>query len=345
MPRMIPIKQLQGFQKLHDGVPIGKLSCFYGPPEGAKSTICGKLAVECAMALDGNVLVFDTENSADSYEAWVEAWEETFEVDINFIEMAVEVDSNNQKTKRKYEVGWDILAGEEDKDLMNIFVLSCPDIRDILIAHGRGVEVAFSDNAESGKTKLIPQGDAWVRQTEEAPFYKFCKAHNIKAIVYDSITNPLNENTDSQENLPVRAKMTQIWLNMVQRCAAKLQLPIFCIFHESKNDAGAFSKGLKMQGGKAVGYTAKYVTYMLKEMEKYILPGHATRPDKTIISHPDARAAWVSRNPRNKSWKEVVYFELSDASINDLDAGSSKSSKKTTTRKTTRKVTKTPKED
>ncbi len=312
----IPVKHLKGFQELHHGIPVGTITGIVGPPGAGKSTLAMELGIEASMHLDGDLLVFDTENSWHTYKALRKAMERKFDVPINIVRLKPRIESNDQKTNRQYKVGWNVYKGEPSKDSLNLYVLHCPDIQDILIAHGRGMEMKLSDKADSGKIKAVPQGDAWARTIHEAPFFKFVKEANVRCIVYDSLTNPLDEFTAVTENFPARTDMTQAWMIQIHKLAAELEMPVIMTLHESRNDAGAYSKDLKVQGGKGVLYNVKFVCYLLARMEKGLLPSSAARP---IEIASDERALYLMRHPEHRPWQDMAYLRLTENGLVDRE--------------------------
>jgi hypothetical protein len=310
---VIEIKHLKGFQKLSGGLEVGSITGFFGPAFAGKSTVMFELGIEAAMALDGDMLVFDTESSWPCYKALRKKMERKFDVPVNIVRMKPHVIDNQQKTNRQFKVDWSIYRGSPDKETLNVYILLCPDIKDILLAHGRGMDLIPSDNAESGKMKAIPQRDGWARTIRDAPFYKFCEETNIKCVIYDSMTNPLNELTAVSENFPARTDLNAAWFNQIHKLAAELEIPVIVGMHESRKDGG-FSKDLKVKGGSTVLYNTKTVYYILRDMVKGLLPASATKP-KPLAD--DQRAMYIYRHPDKKPWLDVEYFTLTDSGMID----------------------------
>lgn len=312
---VIEIQHMKGFQRLSGGIERGSITGFFGPPFAGKSTALFELSCECAMKLDGDMLVFDTESSWPSYKALRKKMERKFNVPVNIVRMKPHIEDNRQKTNRQFKVDWSIYRGKPDPETLNVYILLCPDIQDILIAHGKGMDLLPSDNAESGKMKAIPQKQAWARTIFDAPFYKFCQEANIKCIIYDSMTNPLTELTAVSENFPARTDLNSIWFNQIHKLAAELEIPILVALHESRNETG-FSKGLKVKGGAAVLYNVKTVFYLLRDHVKGLLPGSANKPRGLA---DDERAMYIMRHPDKKPWQDVEYFTLTDDGLVDVE--------------------------
>lgn len=313
---LIKIHHLKGFQRLsRGGIEKGSVTAFFGPPFAGKSTVLFELGIEAAMATDGDMLVFDTESSWPSYKALRKKMERKFNVPVNIVRMKPHIEDNRQKTNRQFKVDWSIYRGKPDPETLNVYILLCPDIQDILLAHGKAMEINISDNAESGKMTAAPQKQGWVRTIFDAPFYKFCKEANIKCVIYDSMTNPMNEFTTLAQNFPGRTDFNAIWFNQIHKIAAELEIPILMALHESRKDSG-FSKDLKVKGGSVVLYNTKTVYYILREMVKGLLPASATKP---IGLADDERAMYVMRHPDKKPWQDVEYFTLTDDGLVDKE--------------------------
>jgi hypothetical protein len=312
---LIEVTTLKGFQRLSAGIERGELMGVFGPAFAGKTTLLFDLGCQAAMTLEGDLLVFDTESSRRTYKALRKKMERKYNVPVNIVLMKPHISDNRQKTNRQFKVDWEIYRGKPDKETLNVYILLCPDIQDILIAHGRGMDVMPSDNAESGKMKATPQRQAWARTIRDAPFVKFCLEANIKCIIYDSMTNPVTELTAVSENFPARTDLNAAWFIQLHKVAADMDIPIMCSLHESRNPTG-FSKGLNIKGGATVLYQMKTVYYLMRDHVKGLLPASATRPDALA---DDERALYIFRHPDKKPWQDVEYFTLTDNGLVDKE--------------------------
>jgi len=312
----IPIEKSPNFQALHKGIPYNTITAFFGPAFAGKSTFMAQLGCEVALARDGDLLVFDTENSLHTYVERREALEKMFDVTINIVRLKPRIEHDGKKTKRVFSVDWSMHPEDEvDKEALNLYVMHCPDIDDILVAHGRGMDIKISDKADSGKMQAVPQVNAWTK-TADAPFVRFIQEAGIKCVIYDSLTNPLNTFVATSANFPGRADMSQAWMNQLHNLAALLDMPILVSMHESRNDSDPISKQLKPQGGKTVLYGTKYVTYMMVKNARGLLPSSATKPRQLADGE---RAMLLFRHSAKKPWADVAYFELTDDGLVDME--------------------------
>jgi len=312
----IPIEQLPGYQTLTGGVPCGTVTGFLGAPQAGKTALCFQLGVEVCNTQAGNFMVFDTENKFHQHLELVRMLSERFEKPLNLVRVKASVKvvtkkDSKGKEERRYDAKWE-MEDEVDPDAINIFTVHTPDIKPITIMHGRGVELEIYDSGKF-KVKMIP--DAWAPEIEDSLLAKFIEKHNVKCLLYDSITNPLDEIPAVGENFPARADLTQVWLLQIHKLAAHYNLPILATVHESKNETGLFSKDLKLEGGKAVGYNLGFVVYCLLRNEKGLLPGSAAKPH-TLAS--DERAIFLARHPGRKPWAEIRYLTLTDSGLYDV---------------------------
>lgn len=313
----IPITSLPSLQELIGGIPRGTILAALGAPGSCKTTLFTQLSCEVAKAEKGNVLVFDTENSFHSYLELAGGLSSLLDLDLNVVRVRGNIVKSGNAKEPKYEVDWEY-EDEVDPKATNIFVVHCPDITPLSVMWGRGVELKIY---ESGKFKVMMMPGAFAASIEDSPIAQFFVKNKCRTILIDSITNPLDELPAVGENFPARADLTQTWMIQIHKMAAFYNIPVFATFHESKNDTNPFSKQLKVEGGKGVGYNLKFILYMLRENEMGLLPKAAVKP-KTLPS--DERAIFVVRHgsTRVRPWKQIKYVTISDKGLLDGEAGS-----------------------
>jgi len=301
----IPTPNLPGFQAMFKGVPDRAITAFLGAPGACKSMMAFQLAVEVALQREGNIVIFDTENNWQQYTELAAGLNVRLGTSLNPVLVRGAVKETGQKESRKLSIEWEFESEPVD-GATNIFVIQEPDFEPISVLHGRASNLKIF---ESGKFKSIMDDAGWIANILEAPICQFLDSYNVKTILYDSITNPLDEIPAVGENFPARADMTQSWMIQIQKIAARYKMPILATFHESKNDTNPFAKSLKIEGGKGVAYNVKFCVYLLVQNEPGLLPKGAakSRPLAT-----DERAMFIARHAGRGPWRSVTYFQISE---------------------------------
>lgn len=299
----LPVEGLDAFQDLFKGIPVGAITALLGAPGACKSTLGMQLLVEVCKSQQGNVLIFDTENSYHTYFELAAGLQARYEVPLNVVCVSATVKRVGDKKNARDEIVWELEDDVDDK-AHNIFVVHAPDFVPLSVIHGRGSSMSIYD---SGKFKSKMTKEGWIDDPEDYPITQFVSQMGIKAILYDSITNPLDEIPAVSENFPARADMTQSWMIQIQKVAAKFKLPVIAAFHESKNDTDTFAKGLKIEGGKGVAYNIKFCLYMLVRNEMGLLPKGVQKPRPLARGQ---RALFVVRHPGKKPWGKVRYVDI-----------------------------------
>lgn len=308
----IPTEKTPFFQDLMGGLPRATITGFLGAPEACKTMLSTQVAVEGALAEGGNVLILDTENKFHQHFHLTPALAERFGNDLNLVRVGYSVETKGSGDNKTETVEWELQSGVDPK-ATNIFLIHCPDVRPISTMLGRGFEFK---NFDSGKYKVMVKPGGIVDPPEETPLGQFLAKYKIAVVVYDSFTNPTDEIPAVGENLPARTDLSQILMLQWHKLAEIFDIPVLMTFHESKNETNPFSKQLKYEGGKSVGYGIPYWVYLLKANEMGLLPKAATKP-KTLAS--DQRAMYVARHAdlNRRPWKQVRYFTINSTGLVD----------------------------
>lgn len=308
----IPTPKTKAFNDLVGGIPVGTITSFLGAPESCKTVTATQLAVEAAVAGEGNLLIFDTENKFHQHLGLASGLSERFNADITLVRVSGEKRETGSGDTKKTTIDWEF-EDEPNPNGTNIFIVHCPDLIELSIMFGRGI---LLEVFESGKYKVKIDSSAVCTDITKSPIGQFLTKHNIKALVVDSFTNPFDIIPAVGENFPARADATQIWMIQMHNIAYKFHLPILVTLHESKNDTSPFSKQLKYEGGKGVGYNLPFIIYLLKVNEIGLLPKSAAKP-KTLAS--SERAMFIARHGSNtiKPWAEVRYLKVGDTGMSD----------------------------
>lgn len=308
---LAPLQTLLG-----KGLARGSLTALFGPPEAGKSSLASQIATDVAIreggeGAPGNFLVFETELKPLTYVEMVSSLEACFGVGVNIIRCKAEVFNKGSKTTPVWNAKF-AYDGKAKKGAVNLYLLSCPDLVPIMHLHGRGI---FWDiSSASGKIKIGLENGSFAKNIAESPLGAFVKENDIKAVVYDSITNPLDEIPAVGENFPARSDATQLWMIQVQKLANHFNIPVIAIAHESKNETNPFSLQLKVEGGKGVGYNLGCTLYLAPSPPG--TPWGAILPKGSGISPGplplEARHVFLMRQYGERGWKRFVSIERTD---------------------------------
>lgn len=305
--------EIAGIQKLLGGIPVGTVTAVYGAPEAGKSTLTAQLGVEFAVAHDGNAMIHDTELNQHTFVPLMQRLKARFGEDFLLTRVKPIVSKKKSKNEdERYEVEWKFLTPAPSKGQRCLFLIQSPDIHDITHLYGRGALIQVS---EGGKVDIDLLTGSWAATPGDIPLGRFMDEHNVKSLVIDSVTNPLDEIPAKTKNFPGRSDLTQLWLIQAMKLAWHRDMPVFIVAHETKNDAGAFSKELDIEGGKGVRYNVKHVLYVLIKNERGLLPGNAERPTKQLAD--TGRYVYGHRVPGKKSWGHYAMLDLTERGFDD----------------------------
>lgn len=253
------------------------VTAIFGPPEAGKSTLGAQVWTEYAMNKKGNVAILDTELNEHTFEAVAEMLSKRWGEPVNYIPVLPEVtrgandDSDGgKKGGKKFSVKWEF-EEKPRKGATNILLIQCPEIQDITALVGRAVDIKVTPGGKVEIDHLDGVG-AWARSIDDSPLAQFIAENDVKSMMIDSVTNPLDEIAAKTKNFPGRSDLTQLWLVQTGKIAWKFRMPVLAVAHESKNEADGFDKGLKIEGGKGVRYNVKHVLYLMDGNEPGLLP-------------------------------------------------------------------------
>lgn len=289
--------ELEPWQQLVRGIPLSTITGLFGPAASGKSTLGAQLLLEHAVRKGHNVAAFDTELSIHTFADLVPRLSDRYGADIGMVKVTPNID----QSKKTPSVTWEMDdTGEHD---VTFYVVFCPDITPILILHGRGAEV---DISKKGKIEAKSLRGTWTARGHE-PFSQFIADHGVGSVLYDSVTNPLNEITTNQSNFPGRTDFTQLWLIQAQKAVAWAHdIPVFATFHESANPANPFYRGLVIKGGVAVEYAVKHQIYFMSRKDNALTPSGAPKAPELADT---GVSLWLARHPSEAPWKRWVSID------------------------------------
>jgi len=291
---------LKGFNELVGGLPIGSPMSIYGPHQAGKTILLSQLGYDVTRQLGGNMLIVDDEGSGFSYMAWKDIFDKRFNVSTNLVFARI---SQVEKGAYKLET--------YPKQMPSGHCMIIADVRGIekiLALHGRHCRLEIKGD----KLALTPVEDGWVSDIRNTPMYKLCKEFNVKYLAYDSVTTPMLEFGSERQNFPVRANAASLWLIQVEKIAEELGLVVTASLHETFDPANPYSRP-QHTGGRAVGYTFKFVTYMSHVPSKRT-PHTESRPETV-------RELWIERHVAKAPWQNYKFIQLTDNGFVDYTGG------------------------
>lgn len=326
--RLAPLQSLLG-----KGLPRGTITAMYGPPKAYKTTLCAEISVDVATTDGdvGNVLVFDTEMGAHAYLELLPMLEAKFGVKVNLVKCKADVKNAGNKSNPNWTAKFSF-QGEPKKGLVNLFVLTCPDVIPISHLHGRGL--FFDVSPASGKVKIGHEAGSFAPTIDKSPLGAFVQKHDIRIVVYDSITSPTDEIPAVGENFPARSDLTQIWMLQIEKIAEHFNIPILAIGHESKNETNPFNFQIKLEGGKGISYNTKWTIYISPsppgtKWGSILPPGSTSKPGPIP---PECRHLFMDRSCGELGWKRFVTIERTDKGFVPYDGlGAGKADEEETT--------------
>lgn len=299
--------RLEGFNRLtgdvkHNrpgGFPQGTIVGLFGEAAMGKTSVNFQLAVDFLASTNRRVLLFDTEGSWDTYATYWETFKNRFGIPNDNgkghnLENAVIVQGKyvqDPKTRQwMLQIpGYNPDAKKaEDRDKLPekaIIVFECRNIRGILHAHGRGVNIKVKES----KLAVLQDPNHWILDVYDTPLGKLVLDLGIGYISYDSISAPMKEFGIESQNLPQRAEATAYWMGPAQQLFAELNLCGTAIMHYMKDPTNIYGK-VDPEGGKVLAHTFKYTLRMSgakdkmrRKMQIYRHPGKAKDSEEAIF--------------------------------------------------------------
>lgn len=272
---MSPTGQMKGSLA---GIPQKTGIGLCGKPQAGKTTLSFQLGHEVMRSKGegSNMLLFDTEGSMHTYYSWMKTFQTRFGLDTEIV--PVELDYRNGEVQNM------TTDKDPDKD-HHIFLLDVRNLPKIHALHGRPSKV----NTEDSKMKLEPNGE-FPDDIRKTPMGQFVFQENIDYTVYDSITNPLEEFTNRQQDRPTRAKATAWWMLQAQSLAEERDMVQVFITHLSKNPTNPYDRP-DILGGKNVKHQIKYSMYLREAQD-------------------NERAMRLFRHPGKEPWTDEWFVDL-----------------------------------
>lgn len=278
---------LEPFNDLIGGLPIGSALGIYGPFTSGKTI----LTLQLAFSVNGNALFIDTEGSGYSYHYWTQRLGELYNRPTVVECVQTKLEEENKKVKLSIQ---DI----SDSDEGTFYVMDVRGLDKILALHGRPVKIQLKGE----KFSLSPR-EHWYSDIWDIPLAAFIQKHNIKYLVYDSISQPLAGLISERHNFPVRNNACNLWLTQAERLAEFYNLIVIGTHHETKDPTVPFSLP-KALGGGAVGYNFKFQVYL----------GLLTQSPKE-----SRRVLKINRHPYKPPFAERKLLMLTDNGFKEIE--------------------------
>jgi len=185
-----------------------------------------------------------------------------------------------------------------------VYVYQIEDVMELLSLHGKTAQVKVSDR---GKVELIPH-KGWTISITDTPIYKLCEEGNVQGIIYDSVTEPVEEFGTAQQNLGARNQAYKWILTSASKLVSRRNMFGIAIFHETLNPTNPHDPP-KIKGGSGVKYNIKMALYISRD--------RTTHTPKTESRPKHVREVWVARHFDLAPWLEYGYIELTSEGFKD----------------------------
>ena len=281
--------KMKAFNDLVGGVPRGTALALYGPQASGKTLLNLQLAYEVMKQTEEHAVLIDTEGNFHSLTQWGKRFADRykFETPPNIVEASIE------RTGKDYEL---IMPELDGQSIINIDARS---IEKILWFHGRQSDISVS----KAKMEIRPVEAGWKSDIADSPIAELVNDDDVSYVSYDSVTAPGVEFGTQQQNYPARATAIGYWLFSAQSLAERYKLYMTAVTHESINSQEKYKKPMQA-GGKNVGYTFKFVSYITNL--------RTSRTPTTLKRPKEVREIWNARHPGKAPWEEHGEMELSD---------------------------------
>jgi len=131
---------------------------------------------------------------------------------------------------------------------------------------------------------------------------------NVKGIIYDSVTEPVEEFGTAQQNLGARNQAYKWVITTASKLVEKRKMFGIAIFHETLNPTNPTDPP-KIKGGTGVKYNIKMALYISRDRTPHT-PKTESRPRHV-------REVWVARHFNLPPWAEYGELELTAQGFRD----------------------------
>jgi len=269
---------LKEIDKISMGIPEGYLIALFGPPESGKTILAYQIMGNVIKG-KGNLLVLDTERAYPMYEMWLDKFFDGY--DIHIVELGKKLPQGNY-----------------------VYVYQVEDIVELLSLHGKSARVKVSDK---GKVELVPD-KGWTISIRDTAIYELCENGNVAGIIYDSVTEPVEEFGTAQQNLGARNQAYKWVLTTASKLVESRKMFGIAIFHETVNPTNPRDPP-KIKGGTGVKYNIKMALYISRDRTSHT-PKTESRPKHV-------REVWVARHFNLPPWVEYGEIELTAQGFKD----------------------------
>jgi len=314
----LPMKQsfietdLNNFNSLVGGVPIGALVGIFGMPATNKSMLSQQLAYTF-FGLGANALLVDTEGgtAAHGLPKWLSTLNKRYGLNVQVCDVNYDYKKNT------------FVLDPVDPKTPAFFVVDLRLITKILAFHGVKTHIEFSDPKlmkdkktgevvdEEGGGRMSIRCTGYEDDITRTPVGQLISKYNIRYIVYDSVTAPLELFVSGQLNFPGRDDAQGLWFQQIQEVAQVYKSTIVGIFHASRDPTNQYDPYGHPMGGKAVGHNFKFLLLIQRFQGARGAP-FSLKPEKINL-----RKILNFRHPAKQPFGERYSIELTDTGFID----------------------------
>jgi len=232
---------LNAINSLIGGYESGLLTAFFGPPMSGKSTLLCQEAFYFSQFFGS--LFIDTEGGLINL---LNAWKNVFEKRFNTQADIVEIISAAENEKIRYKFN------PENFNNTPIFIINLRAVKKLLEFFGVLCDIEVS---KTGKYSFRYKGVC------SSLCKELLENFNVKMIVIDSLTNPINVFSGGLVNYPARADAEKLLFKEFQNICDEYS-PYFIITHHMTRDPQNPYSVPDIPGGKVIRHNTKISLYL-----------------------------------------------------------------------------------
>jgi len=288
------------------GLPKGIVLGLTADAETGKSILGLQMMYETMSKMNCNALVINTEPGSGINNVYMMYWGKVFGERYNLPDVqVVELTFSDKKRKGEDRSRIKFKHQKYDKDKPVMFFADYSDSDQILKLLGRKIKL------EIGSTgKILPVYDTdELLHVSETALGKFIKENNIGYVLFDSITEPINQFIGGLKNYPGRHEATNVWMKLIRDYASFFNLIMIGTHHETVIGFGGgqyTTARSEIKGGKAIRHSFKF-NMLMESIQKA-----KNRPHRL-------KKIAMERHPFKTPMKDVRYLVLTDRGYYDIE--------------------------
>ena len=308
IPEYIRAARLKAINRLMGGIPVGSPVGIYGKAQAGKTILAFQLLFEVLNKNPSqNAIVVDTEGSSHTLAEWHPKFNKRYKMESDLVFIETKIEQRKVGRGFSYKLKYDYTPKTFKSPA--IFILDLRSIEKLLAILGNGANIEMSKN---GKISLKADQKFWVNEIESSPMYKILDDNNVKGMMLDSISYPLQIFGVARENFPSRAQAASWIMSPLHLLTEERRMCTFITAHESSDPADAYARP-SYTGGKAVMHSIKFMLYISeKATSKTPRTDYSSRDENT-------RELWNQRHASKPPWKQYQFIKLTSSGYRDIN--------------------------